>query len=209
MDLGVPVDIKLKMTQQCTFTANKVNAILASGKVLQIGWGKWFFSTQHSVRPHLEFCVQFWAPQYRSVMDIMERIIKMIKGLEHLCYEESLREVALFSLERGKLKGDLTNVYKYLKGGWKEYGDRSCPVTKQEVVETKWNTGSSLSASGNTLQWGRQSIGTGCPDRLQSFSSWQYSKAIWPQFWTSGQLRKVVLESGWLEQMTSRDPSQP
>ena len=40
----------------------------------------------------------------------------MIKRLEHLSYEERLRELELSSLEKRRLGEDLFNVYKYLMG---------------------------------------------------------------------------------------------
>lgn len=57
------------------------------------------------VRPHLECCAQFWAPQ---CMDTLKsRVLRMVKGLEHLSYEERPRELELFWLEKRKLRGFL------------------------------------------------------------------------------------------------------
>ncbi len=97
-DLGIIVEDTLMPTPQCLAACRKGNSILGMmrRKLESRSREVWLPVYRSLVRPHLEYCVQVWAPFYKKDIQALERVqkraTKLISGMRGLSYGDRLRE---------------------------------------------------------------------------------------------------------------------
>lgn len=107
------------MSQLCAPVAKEANWILecinksVSSRLRKVTLPLYSFL----VRAHLDYCIQFSAPQCKKRQGASPaKGYKDERCWSHLSSEERLTELDLFRLEKRRLRRDLINMYKHLKG---------------------------------------------------------------------------------------------
>jgi ribonuclease P/MRP protein subunit RPP40 len=121
-DLGVIVDKTLKFSEHVNSAVGSANATLGMIRRNITCKRKYIIIRLYKalVRPKLEFCVQMWRPYLKKDIDKLERVqhraTKMIEECKGLDYYHRLKVTGLMSLEERRIRGDMIEVFKTLKG---------------------------------------------------------------------------------------------
>jgi len=121
-DLGVIIDKSGKSSEQCVLAVQKANSVLGMIKRnIQFKSKQVIVKLYKAlVRPRLEFCIQAWSPYLRKDIDMIERVqrraTKLVDGLKDVNYWDRLEATSLISLEKRRIRGDLIQVFKIMKG---------------------------------------------------------------------------------------------
>ena len=121
-DLGVWIQSDLKPGSQCERAAKAANATLGlitrsfhyRTKSILVPLYKVF------VRPKLEYAISVWNPWLHKDEDVLEkvqkRLVRMLSDVRAETYEEKLKLAGLTTLRERRLRGDMIETFKTMRG---------------------------------------------------------------------------------------------
>ena len=121
-DLGVLISSNGKTSKQCLAAAKKANSVLGMIRRTIKSRSKEVIVRLYKalVRPHLEYCAQVWCPYLKQDISVLEKVqrraTKMIRSCRDYSYEDRLKYTDLPSLESRRIRGDMIEVFKLIKG---------------------------------------------------------------------------------------------
>lgn len=135
------VDGKLNMSLQYALAVKRANHILGCVKHSVASWFKEMNVPLYSalMQPHLKYCVQFWALEYKRGIKIFrlcpkeDKDIERTRGHDLRTSAEDMNMLSLLSLERRRLSGDLIAVYNFLMRG-----NRKGSADLFSLLSTNW-----------------------------------------------------------------------
>ena len=121
-DIGVKVDEKLNYKSHIQSQINKANSIMGlirrTYTHLDIESFKYLFIAL--VRPHLEYAAAVWNPHTKQdtedIENVQRRATRQIPALKNMSYTERLKKLNLPTLKFRRIRGDLIETFKIVKG---------------------------------------------------------------------------------------------
>lgn len=121
-DLGIKISNDLKSSRQCSSVIGS-----ATGSMRKLHNTFKHMNTEifkkvypSYVRSHLETSVQVWSPHLLGEIDRIEKVqrraTKSVRELRRFPYEERLKKLKLYTLSKRRLRGDLIEVFRIVKG---------------------------------------------------------------------------------------------
>jgi ribonuclease P/MRP protein subunit RPP40 len=121
-DLGILIDEKLTFHEEVNSRVKKANSIVGIIRRSFTHLDEKMFTTLFKalVRPHLEYAVAVWNPHLKkdtnSIEAVQRRATKLIPGFRDLTYQQRLHRLNLPSLEFRRLRGDMIETFKIIRG---------------------------------------------------------------------------------------------
>jgi hypothetical protein len=147
-DIGVTIDSGLKFGKHISEKVNKANSMFAIiRRAFKYLNAETFMSL---VRSQLDYASSVWAPYRKKHIDkieqVQKRATKQIPETKNLNYEERIRKLKLSTIGYRRVRGDMIEIYKIIKGKYDK--DVITLVKTAEESEVRHST-----RTNNSLQW--------------------------------------------------------